>query len=794
MRLQDEIPYMVCVNLAEREDRRRDCWTRFSEAGLVVDRQPGILKKWVTDSRGFIGASRYGCSLAKRLAVRRAKLAGAPAMLLFEDDVILADDLHERLAKIELPADWGIFFLGCKHLERPLPLSEGLVKVARAADHHAMAIRADYYNEVIRGLSGHGKGAERTIRYSDAKMAEIQSWVPTYAAFPNLAWQALSYSDNAGTSQSHYNAEGKQLLNYQEMKQLEIKMQRFQKGDISEASKEGTSSMDELSRIEAKLTDTPVLDEDARLQKISVHHSKSNAEPTTNLDEPPGFSYLESQPQIQSLDDLAQLRYYINLGRREDRRVEVEYQFALQGLPVMRFAAVNGRTVRNTRGHGRANQYACRLGHRMILRHAKINKAPAVMIFEDDVALNPDFRRLAEALQPPDDWGLLFFGCTHVEPPEVVSPSWVKIKRIWSLQAYVVRESYYDTLLKALNAHGREGEEQGADVIISNLSSEIPMYAVYPNLAWQEEGYSDLMGIERKTFRNDGHQNRLLHVLREANRKMKDIIALKFGDEALYGKPHALLRPWEIHHDAVDNEPRWTFDAIFGMIRLLNLDRREDRRLVAMQRLENAGLSVERFSAIEATRVPRGSELPKGAYGCALSHRLILREGRKLGMKSVLIFEDDVALHPRLREWAELIPLPVDWGILYLGCQHVSPPIPVARGLVRATGAYSTHAFAVKAPYFRQISKAIRNGCKAGIPCDVVLASLHQTIPTYAFYPNLAWQESGQSDIKMARTLNYGKDGVQRWHRVSLEEADRSMRILMHESKPMPGVHHPSVQ
>lgn len=127
MRLQDEIPYMVCVNLAERENRRRECWARFSEAGLTVDRQPGILKNWVTDTRGFIGASRYGCSLAKRLAVRRAKLAGAPAMLLFEDDVVLAADLHEQLAKIELPADWGIFFLGCKHLERPVPLSEGLV-------------------------------------------------------------------------------------------------------------------------------------------------------------------------------------------------------------------------------------------------------------------------------------------------------------------------------------------------------------------------------------------------------------------------------------------------------------------------------------------------------------------------------------------------------------------------------------------------------------------------------------------------------------------------------------------
>lgn len=768
MRLQEVFPYQVCVNLRDREDRRREAWSRFAAAGLEVDRQPGIPKEWVKDSWGFMNPSRYACSLAKRLAIRRAKLAGAPAVLLFEDDVVLAPDLHERLAEIELPEDWGIFFLGCKHLARPVPFAPGLVRVSRAADHHAMAIRAEYFNAAIRGLAGYSKGSPPKIRYSDVKMSEIQAQVPTYAAFPNLAWQALSFSNNAGSTQSHYDLQGRQRTQLHAVAGLECGMANLRLG----LNREGADTITEADRPD--LESVSLTSQTAK----QFAPAETTVRPAAMDDEPPGLWFLNGEPARHRLEDLFQMRAFINLGRREDRRAEVEYQFALQHLAVERFAAIDGQWVRRTRGHGKANQYACRLSHRMVIRRAKLRGCPAVLIFEDDAVLHPDFRRLAEALEPPEDWGVLFFGCTHVRSPEVVAPGWVRVNHVWSLHAYAVSEKCYDALLKALRAEGCPEEEQGADVILSRLSAEIPMYAVYPNIAWQDEGYSDLMGIERKPFRADGHQNRLLHVLRETNSQMKECIAAEYGEEALEPSTHGLLRPREGFRSASPLDRKWSVEKEFPLSLCLNLEEREDRRTQVEERFRKGGLDVHWFPAVKGTRSPRGGDLSPGAYGCSLSHALSLRMAHRKHVDSVLIFEDDVMFAAKAREWMESIPLPKDWGILYLGCQHVSPPEPVCRGLVEVTGAYSTHAYAVRAPHFKRLSEAIRKGASKGLPCDVVLSEMQKEIPTYAFYPNLAWQHGGHSDVKNADVSSYGKDGVQRWQQNVLLAADKKMRSI----------------
>ena len=782
MKLKEVFPYQICVNLPEREDRRREAWSQFTAAGMEVVRQPGISKAWVKDSWGFMNPSRYACSLAKRLAIRRAKLAGAPAVILFEDDVVLASDLHERLAEIDLPEDWGIFFLGCKHLEKPAPVSPGLVRVARAADHHAMAIRAEYFNVAIRGLAGLGKGSPPMIRYSDVKMSEIQSQVPTYAAYPNLAWQKVSYSNNAGSIQGHYDSKGRQRTVRHAVAGLEREMENLRLGlyhDGAETIPEVEEAGVEIETPEPK----PQLPEQTTQAKIPV-------KPATVDNEPPGLWFLDGEPARHRLEDSFPMRAFINLGRREDRRAEAEYQFALQRMAVERFAAIDGQRVRRTRGHGRTNQYACRLSHRMVIRRAKLRGCPAVLIFEDDAILHRDFRRLAEALEPPEDWGVLFFGCTHVRSPEVVAPGWVRVNQVWSLHAYAVSERYYDVVLKALRAEGCPEKEQGADVILSRLSAEIPMYAVYPNIAWQDEGYSDLMGIERKPFRSDGHQNRLLHVLRETNVRMKECIATGYGEEALVPRTHGMLRPREVFGAATPLKRAWSFEKEFGMSLCLNLAERDDRRIQVEERIEKAGLEVKFFPAVKGTRCPRAGELSPGAYGCALSHAVALRLARKERANAVLIFEDDVVPAAKVRERSESVSLPDDWGILYLGCQHVSPPIAVCQGLVRVTGAYSTHAYAVRAPHFRRVSEAIRKGASMGMACDVVLADLQKEIPTYAFYPNLAWQQEGHSDVKDAESAAYGKDGVQRWHQDVLSKADREMRgiIAMAKAEKSPGL------
>lgn len=450
--------------------------------------------------------------------------------------VILAADLHERLEKIDLPEDWGIFFLGCKHLERPLPLAPGLVRVTRAADHHAIAIREEYYNAAMRGLAGYGKRSRPSIRYSDVKMAAIQSWIPTYAAFPNLAWQAVSHSENSGTTQSHYNSVGKQRTDVHAVAGLEIEMKALSPNlrtiDVND------------ERLVASEKEIPQIECIKCIQAAEVQPPERISHRQPGADEPPGIDFLDGAPAVHELEKTFPLRLYINLSRREDRRTELEYQFALQGLLVERLSAADGRLARNTRRYGVANKYACRLSHRMAIRQARLRGAPAVLIFEDDAILHPKFRRIAEALQPPDDWGILFFGCTHINTPEVVSPGWLKVKQVWSLQAYAVRAKWYDLVLETLAAVGMPGDLAdglGTDVAISHLADEIPMYSVYPNIAWQNEGYSDLVAEDRKPFRDDGQQNRFPHVLRDVNAEMKLQIAGQYGRAALGRTEQVLL-------------------------------------------------------------------------------------------------------------------------------------------------------------------------------------------------------------------------------------------------------------
>jgi len=70
----------------------------------------------------------------------------------------------------------------------------------------------------------------------------------------------------------------------------------------------------------------------------------------------------------------------------------------------------------------------------------------------------------------------------------------------------------------------------------------------------------------------------------------------------------------------------------FGGVYVINLDRRPDRLDQITDELDRIGLPFKRFAAID--RKP-------GILGCGLSHLAVLKEAKTLGLKNILIFEDD---------------------------------------------------------------------------------------------------------------------------------------------------------
>lgn len=217
---------VVYVNLEARPERRLALEEQLQRLELSAVRQPGVEAARVRDGWGFLEKPRYACSLAKRLAIRRGFRTGAEAVLLLEDDVVMDAGFREKLARLAVPQNWGLFFLGCRHEEKPKIISQGLVRCTLAVDHHAVLVHRRYRHAVLRGLAGHRRGAPGGIRFSDEKLAWCQRTIPSYAAWPNLAWQRTDYSDTGATEVSQYFPDGRQKAHPAMMAAVDAEMRQ----------------------------------------------------------------------------------------------------------------------------------------------------------------------------------------------------------------------------------------------------------------------------------------------------------------------------------------------------------------------------------------------------------------------------------------------------------------------------------------------------------------------------------------------------------------------------------------
>ena len=202
---------MFCLNLARRQDRRMECEEEFEEAELDVERFPAVDGKWVRKTRGFQNAGKYAHTLGVRMMLRKARMEGARAAFIFEDDVVLNPALHDELAKIELPEDWGMFYLGGMHFERPQVIAHGLVKARGMVSTHAFGVRSEYFDTIIQALNKPGTQDNGTVPGADMILARLQEKIPSYAVFPNLAGQREGHSDLAGGAYQPFTEDGQQI-------------------------------------------------------------------------------------------------------------------------------------------------------------------------------------------------------------------------------------------------------------------------------------------------------------------------------------------------------------------------------------------------------------------------------------------------------------------------------------------------------------------------------------------------------------------------------------------------------
>lgn len=194
-------PYKVCINLGRRPERWRRMQRKFARQGIhAVERFPAldgetldIPPHW-THTRGA-----YGCLRSHLEVVGHARRLGAPAVLIFEDDVIFAPRLRERFASYveQLPGAWDMLFFGALHKDEPVEVSENIVRLTRSNSTYAYALRETVFDAFIEL----NRRAEDVL---DNNSFILQQRFNCYCFMPHLAWVENDYSDAQQRLERHW--------------------------------------------------------------------------------------------------------------------------------------------------------------------------------------------------------------------------------------------------------------------------------------------------------------------------------------------------------------------------------------------------------------------------------------------------------------------------------------------------------------------------------------------------------------------------------------------------------------
>jgi glycosyl transferase, family 25 len=201
---------------------------------------------------------------------------------------------------------------------------------------------------------------------------------------------------------------------------------------------------------------------------------------------------------------------------------------------------------------------------------------------------------------------------------------------------------------------------------------------------------------------------------------------------------------------AIKDPSTGIIDDAFPYKVCINLDRRPERWQQMQRKFHQHGIrSVRRFSALDGDnmKLPANWVHTPGAYGCLLSHVQVVRQAQRLGVSSVLIFEDDVVFDDQFEEkfGACIEQLPPDWDMLFFGALHKDEPIKVSDNIARITQANSTFACALKSTVFEAFIELNR---KTEEVLDNNSLILQQRFNCYCFMPHLAWVETDHSDAQ----------------------------------------------
>jgi len=187
-----------CINLVRRTDRRRNAVAQFQAAGLAQD----VAFFDATDGSnlshvGVVSDGQAACCMSHLNVLRTAKMEGHGHILVFEDDIELAENFQRRFATAlsRCPGSFDLCYVGAichapwgNYL---YPVDDFLARVGSVCGTHAYIVNMQCYPAIETGLSG----LEKVI--DDWYAQAVQPLGNCYAFTPWLGFQSSGYSDVA---------------------------------------------------------------------------------------------------------------------------------------------------------------------------------------------------------------------------------------------------------------------------------------------------------------------------------------------------------------------------------------------------------------------------------------------------------------------------------------------------------------------------------------------------------------------------------------------------------------------
>lgn len=187
--------------------------------------------------------------------------------------------------------------------------------------------------------------------------------------------------------------------------------------------------------------------------------------------------------------------YIINLDKRPDRWDQCIKQLEKCNIKnYERFSAI----IYNNQTSIKKGAMGCKLSHLNIIKKAKAENMPNILILEDDFLLCNNFLEkynsiVDNMLTNKISFNMLFLGFSTHPPCEYSDTSIFNLKKIthaFTTHAYIVNNNFYDIIINAI-----EHSHQEVDVCYTELQKTYDnTYGIFPCLVSQSESFSDIEG------------------------------------------------------------------------------------------------------------------------------------------------------------------------------------------------------------------------------------------------------------------------------------------------------------